>query len=139
MALLTLPPAIRPRLAWLVLLLGAACSASILSGAAFLTVRMGPLPLGNLVAWGMIAAPPCALLLFPGGDGPGRRWALGTAVGAGLWLPVAALLAGNVALVFPGGPRFLAWIVYTGLVLLVGYILLSVRSVQWLKARLAQR
>ncbi len=129
-------PSRRAPLGWGLLLVGLACAAPIFLGAPFLGVRLGPIPVGNLLAWGMIAAPPAALVAFPGGAASDRRWARLSLMAAGCWFPVSALLSGNLALVFPGGHRFGLWLAWTGLVLLTGYILLSVRCFQWLRKRM---
>ena len=80
---------------------------------------VGTLPNGNLLAAiAMLAWPAAACLVAPAGSGA-RRFALAAFVLALAWLPLSAMLAGNLALNF-GGQRGSLWLGLTALVMILG-------------------
>ena len=96
----------------LLLALGGGAFLSLLRGAGLLEAALpGGLPLGNAIAsLGLCAfAGASCVLTRPGSRS--HRVARVTLLGAFAWLPVAAALAGNLALNFDGWPgtAFLAW------------------------------
>ncbi|MGN6512383.1 MAG: hypothetical protein ACTHKZ_02250 [Lysobacteraceae bacterium] len=106
-------PVIRRAACFSVLLaLGTAAFASLLSGADFLEATLpGGLPAGNAAAaLGLGACAGAARAMGPRGSL--ARAAAGLALLGGIaWLPVSVALAGNLALNFEGwrGTTFLAW------------------------------
>jgi hypothetical protein len=76
------------------------------------------IPAGNLLAWVAVVALPVAARMAARA-GRLRQLAAALVIAALAWLPVSILLAGNVALNFQGGGRLLAWLVYTGAMLVL--------------------
>ena len=83
---------------------------SLLGGASYLEVPLpGDLPLGNaLAALGLCTIAGAAVALSAPGSAA-RATARASLIGAGLWLPTSALLAGNAQLNFAHG-RGLPWL-----------------------------
>lgn len=100
-------------------LLAAGCVLSLLSGASWLLRPLpGGLPLGNAVAaLGLIALAALPWLASRAGTWR-RRCATLTLIAALAWLPLSALLAGNLQLNFNNG-RGPAWLGLTATVLLL--------------------
>jgi hypothetical protein len=98
----------------------------LLSGRPWLgdPTHLSGIPAGNLLAWvAAVALPVAARMVAPAGRL--RQLAAALVIAALAWLPVSVLLAGNVALNFQGGGRFLAWLVYTGAMLLLPVLLMA--------------
>lgn len=112
----------------LLLMITAACCAALLSGAPFLEVSvLGAVPLGNIIAATFFLALGAAAFPLTMRSGAARRLAQFSLLLSASWLPVSAMLAGNLALNFAHG-KGEVWLVYTGCVLVValGAILVSV-------------
>jgi hypothetical protein len=92
------------------------------------------IPAGNLLAWVAVAALPVAARMAAR-TGRLRQLAAALLIAALAWLPVSILLAGNVALNFQGGGRLLAWLAYTGAMLVLPVLLMAVTAWAGLAAR----
>jgi hypothetical protein len=134
----------RGYVAALLVALGLAALASLLSGTDFLARELpGGLPLGNgLAALCLCTLAGAAVLLASSAGARGAAWAGLCAALA--WLPVSIGLAGNAALNFgrddPNGPRWLwasfALLLYVLAVLLVVLVLRGVSAARrWRRAR----
>lgn len=82
------------------------------------------IPAGNLLAWVAVVALPVAARMAARA-GRLRQLAAALLIAALAWLPVSILLAGNVALNFQGGARLLAWLLYTGAMLVLPLLLMA--------------
>ena len=94
----------------------------------------GGLPLGNLLAAAMLASWPAAAVLLATPRSAARRIAALALLGSLAWLPVSALLAGNVALNFSGG-RGTTWFALTLALLAIGLLSLAWSALHQLRRR----
>ena len=101
-------------------------AAGLLSGPAWLgnTTSLFGLPAGNLVAWAAKVALALAAWEVVR-RGSARKVAMAVVIASIAWLPVSTLLAGNVSLNFQGGGRLLAWLIYSGALLVLPVLLMS--------------
>ena len=101
-------------------------AAGLLTGPPWLsdTTPLFEAPAGNLVAW--VANIALALAAWEVvRRGSARKVAMAVVIASIAWLPVSTLLAGNVSLNFQGGPRLLAWLIYSGALLVLPVLLMS--------------
>lgn len=93
---------------------------------------VGTLPNGNLLAAIALLAWPAAACLIAPADSGARRFALVALALALAWLPVSAMLAGNLALNF-SGQRGSLWLGFTAFVMLLGLAALLASMLQRLR------
>ena len=111
--------------------------AGLLSGPAWLgNASLFALPAGNLVAWvANIALALAAREVVRGGRA--QKASVMLVIAGIAWLPVSTLLAGNVSLNFQGGGRLLAWLIYSGALLVLPVLLMLAAAwaagVEWLR------